>query len=533
MTTTPDTTCDLPSKSVMPLRSGARGKGLLLAASSAALVAGGAPLLSPSPAAADDVLTVTTLDDSGAGSLREAILAANADADHDTIVFAVTGTITLTSGLPKVDNYSLTIEGGGITIEANGYSALDFDSMKPDTTVSISNLTVNGARTEENGGGIRVDAEQWGGIHSIDIFDVTVSNNTTTGRGGGLYLYGADSIVLDNVTVTGNTAESGNGGGAYIGNSESVTIRNSSFTSNDGSDGGGIFINGWNSLYEQKVVTIENTVISSNTASGCGGGIGIEGGGGNYVTLAVTLSRTTVSGNSSDCGGGIETSQNQGGTLEILSSTIANNTTTGWGGGLYIQDDWTTTIANSTISGNHAVDGSGAVYGAMAGLYLIASTVVENTTDGRIGGLELGGPAFLFSSIVAGNSGYDLAPYDSSPYPLYAIESIIGSIDPALDFTAGAGTQTGVDFAALDLGPLADNGGPTLTRSLGATSIAIDAAGSGSDLPSFVGNGFDQRGNGFVRIVGGLLDVGAFEVQSDPAPTTTSGGDPVVPEFTG
>jgi hypothetical protein len=58
------------------------------------------------------------------------------------------------------------------------------------------------------------------------------------------------------------------------------------------------------------------------------------------------------------------------------------------------------------------------------------------------------------------------------------------------------------------LGPLQDNGGPTLTMALLPGSPAIDA-GDNTDAPDF-----DQRGPGFPRIVNGIIDIAAFEVQA-------------------
>src|SRR5262249_41121260 len=66
------------------------------------------------------------------------------------------------------------------------------------------------------------------------------------------------------------------------------------------------------------------------------------------------------------------------------------------------------------------------------------------------------------------------------------------------------------DLLDLDplLGPLQDNGGPTLTMSLLPGSPAIDA-GDNTGAPVW-----DQRGHGFRRIVDGRIDIGAFEVQA-------------------
>jgi hypothetical protein len=64
------------------------------------------------------------------------------------------------------------------------------------------------------------------------------------------------------------------------------------------------------------------------------------------------------------------------------------------------------------------------------------------------------------------------------------------------------------------LGPLQDNGGPTLTHALLPGSPAIDTGDPNPDDPPE----FDQRGPGFLRIVNGRIDIGAFEMQATGAP---------------
>src|SRR4029077_17748746 len=86
-----------------------------------------------------DIITVTNTNDSGPGSLRQALVDAN---DGDTIEFAVTGTITLMSGQLLVDK-SLTISGPGansFTVDGNANSGVFF--IDSGTTVAISGLTI-------------------------------------------------------------------------------------------------------------------------------------------------------------------------------------------------------------------------------------------------------------------------------------------------------------------------------------------------------------------------------------------------------
>jgi len=92
--------------------------------------------------------------------------------------------------------------------------------------------------------------------------------------------------------------------------------------------------------------------------------------------------------------------------------------------------------------------------------------------------------------------------------------SLIGVAD-GLTITGNVGNLTGTTASPLDplLGPLQNNGGPTETHALLPTSPAIDVGD-----PSFVSlPNYDQRGFAFERIVGGRIDIGAFESESDAA----------------
>ena len=101
-----------------------------------------------------DVITVTNTNDSGSGSLRQAL----ADASNgDTINFAVTGTIGLTSGELLVD-HSITISGPGAeNLAVNGNSKSRVFHIGSAQTVTISGLTITNGDASDNGGGIDND----------------------------------------------------------------------------------------------------------------------------------------------------------------------------------------------------------------------------------------------------------------------------------------------------------------------------------------------------------------------------------------
>ena len=169
----------------------------------------------------------------------------------------------------------------------------------------------------------------------------------------------------------------------------------------------------------------------------------------------------------------------------MTNSTLSGNT--GYGGGVY--NSGTATVTNSTLSGNAAAFGGG-IWNT--GTATLKNTIVANSPSGNN----------CYGPITVG--GYNL---DS-------------------DNTCGFGTSnnslSGVDPM---LGPLADNGGPTETHALLEGSPAINK-GNNAFAVDPDGNPlqFDQRGQGFARIVGGSVDIGAFEVQgigSEPPPTGT------------
>src|SRR5262249_44928302 len=143
--------------------------------------------------ASGDVITVTNTNDSGPGSFRQAL----ADATNgDTIEFAVTGTIGLTSGQLVVDK-SLTISGPGAdSLAVNGNAKSRVFYVGPDAILTISQLSItNGNATTDFGGGIYND-------HSA----LTLNNCELTGNsadaGGGIYtagtLSGGATLILNN-----------------------------------------------------------------------------------------------------------------------------------------------------------------------------------------------------------------------------------------------------------------------------------------------------------------------------------------------
>ena len=471
--------------------------------------------------------TVINTNDSGAGSLRQALADAN---DGDTINFdsSLNGqTITLTAGQLDV-NKSLNITGPGpnqLTVarsSANGTPNFRIFLINPGKTVSISGLTMTNGQPSGN-----FPDDSGGGIYN-DHATLTMNNCTLSGNsaiwGGGIYNAGFNpggsaALTVSNSTVSGNSANQtiGRGGGGIYNDgdnngSATLAISNSTLSSNSAPYGGGIVNDG--TFAGNAALTIDNCTISANSATGTGsafgGGIYNDGDSGGSATLSI--SNSTVSGNSAGQGGGIVSNA----TVTINNSTLSGNTALNSGGG--ILNRGALSVSNSTISSNSALSslsfpsGGGGIFTAGT-LTILSSTVKDNSNpvfNGSGGILNYG---ISGSSVV--NIGSTILQTSASGYNLgfFGTESTYNSLgynlsnDSGGGFLTGAGDQINTDPL---LGPLQNNGGSTFTHALLSGSPAIDMGDPKFTPPPF----FDQRGSGFSRVVNGRIDIGSFEVQT-------------------
>jgi hypothetical protein len=320
-----------------------------------------------------------------------------------------------------------------------------------------------------------------GGLRNTGMLTVTgssLSGNTASGSGfvygGGVYNSG--TLTVSNSTLSGNTADYGGAIAAF----GTVTVSNSTLSGNFGRIGGGI--------YNFGTLTVSNSTVSGNTASSSGGFPALGGGIFNLGTL--TVSDSTLSGNT---GSGIYND----GTLTVSNSTFSGNTA-GIGGGINSEGNSPVTLTNVTLTANRA----GSVGGGLA-VFTALKPVLHNT-------------------LIAGNF---RRPTGTAPGDVWGMldpsgdNNLIGDGTDMTGLVNGVhGNQVGTADNPIDprLGPLADNGGPTLTHALLPGSPAIDAGNNA------YATDFDQRGPGFPRIVNGIIDIGAFEFQgAGPGPSTS------------
>ena len=151
-----------------------------------------------------DVITVTNGDDSGPGSLRQALADAN---DGDTINFDPSvGTVTLTTAELAIDK-SLTLSGAPqmVTVARSSQTEFRIFHVIPDHSVEIDGLTISGGHiTGDNGGGILNDNSTLTIAHCTVNGNAIVSATSEDNFGGGIHNSG--TMTLNQVIVNNNNA---------------------------------------------------------------------------------------------------------------------------------------------------------------------------------------------------------------------------------------------------------------------------------------------------------------------------------------
>ena len=465
-------------------------------------------------------LVVDTLADESDGdfsagdfSLREAVEQANLLLGTQTISFAPAltagGPATITLGGTELRITSdLTIAGPGadqLTINGNDQSGiflLNDSNSSVKKLVTISGLTMTGGHRDLGGAILSYEsltvsnctisgntARSGGAIQNefgiLAVNRSRISRNTaTSGIGGGIANNFGQTTVKQSA-IADNTATHGRGGGIASSNG-TLTVLQSTISGNSATDGPG---GGIGTFYDTGTLTIAQSTISGNTAINQEGG-GLHVYGSRSRVQSVTIQQSTISGNVSgnSCGGVSVVNVND---LQVSQSTIFGNQAS-WDGGLRFRDLNSATVTNTIVVGNVLTDRSPHDIGGMLTLTSASKNNLIGSPD-RAGGLIHG---------VNGN--------------------IVGQPD-------GLGGRKALDAASVLNTTLADNGGPVKTHALVGGSLAINA-GNNSVIPADSADldgdsnsteslPFDQRGNGFLRVLGGTVDIGAIE--STPRPSVT------------
>jgi len=405
---------------------------------------------------------------------HETVLSGDIDGDgtlENNSIHVVTATDV--NHLARLDGFTIT--GGNADLMESLITSIGAGMYNTNSNPILSNLNFIG--NSAWGGAGMYNAQS-----SPTITNVIFSQNTA-GDGGGMYNINS-SPTLTYVTFTDNE-----GGGMYNINS-SPTLTYVTFTDNEGG--------GMNNEYGSP--TLNHVLFLTNSS--------LRGGGMRNFSCSPEMSNVSFNGNTATRGGGLSnvyssptlinvtffenraidaTSQsglgggmaNYNSSPELTNVTFSANSSSGHGGGLYNEETSNPLLNNVTFTGNSATDDGGGIANFGQSLdYLPSNPVLSNTI------LWENSPDQIFNS---GNSSASVS---------YSV------------IQGGCPTGASCDVIITDdplLGPLADNGGFTMTHALRAGSSAIDAGD-----PDFCPD-TDQRG--VKRPLGSGCDIGAYEYE--------------------
>jgi len=388
----------------------------LAACLAVALGAAAGSLVAPAPTvaaplASGSTFLVTNCNDSGGGSLRNAVS------------MAVSGDTVDLSGLSCS---TITLTTGAII------------SVVKDISI-VNNATATGTNIDAN---FKGQAILHTGTGSLTLKGLTVEHGYKYLAGApvkGACIYSAGSVSLTQVTVDSCTARSGTGavfGGAVYARGSLSTdhahiVRSAAYSSSGPMRGGGAFAGG--TLLVKYSDFSNNRTGKANTNS-AGGGI--------YAAAGAIVNRCTFANNYAHGGGGLNITSNGGFSSTITSSTISGNFATSVGG---VFSNEPLTLRNSTIAFNTASDNTlGAGLHATAPASIVSTIIARNV--GSIAADDLG---TSFGATISGDHNLIMASKVAVPADTLKAEP--------------------------GLLPLALNGGPTLTHSLLNGSVAINA----------------------------------------------------------
>jgi N-acetylneuraminic acid mutarotase len=351
----------------------------------------------PTPTATPTVITVINTNDSGPGSLRQAL----ADANYgDTIQFAVSGTIALTSGELLVE-HDITISGPGTeNLAVNGNANSRVFHIGSGHTVTISGLTITNGQALD-GGGIFNDHAR------LTLINCAIDRNNGGIRGSGIYndgdRSGFASLEIDNSSVRGNSGTVAIYNDANFGGHATLVITNSMLSDNVGD------------------------AIRSNACGSPHGG-----------SPQVQITSSTVSGNSggalfNDC---------------FSNAGISNSTISGNAAGVH--NIWNMGIGNSTFSNN-------------SGINIYNETVLGQPPSVAIGNTVLNaGPSQpnIFNNGIISSNGYNILNDDGGGYFNGPGDQI--NTDPMLGPLQDNGGPT-FTHALLPASPAINAGNPNFT----------------------------------------------------------------------
>lgn len=366
------------------------------------------------PAANAATFTVTSTNDAGAGSLRQAVIDANANPGFDTITISLTfpaTSIFIDSTILVTDGVFFQGSGAAnLLISRSGdFEILDFTMASADQDVVISGINFDGGSgTTQRGLNFRNATP----VRNLSIQSSEFANFVTTVRGGAVDISGLSGNLIINDTDFHDNISTGNANAPSLFaqgiDSGFVSVSSCDFYDNAGESGAGLEI-----MFSDAEVTVNDSTFNDNQTTNAGAAAllyGLAGvtirrtsfdnddstgniGGALYTSTIsgeVSIEDSSFSDSSSPSNGGAVAATSVGG-LSIIDSTFVNNTSGFDGGAVWADTTGESLVSGSSFSLNDAQFGGALAFTDMNdGVGLVGSTFDQNNATGLGGALYVG-----------------------------------------------------------------------------------------------------------------------------------------------
>lgn len=292
---------------------------------------------------------VTSTADSGVGSLRQAVIDANANPGADVITFALSAcpcTIAVSSTISISE--ALQIVGPGMDqLSISGGNSVRILQVAPQAApLSLADLTLRDGYSSQNGGAMDSQAP-------VFLSRVKLTGNLAVGTGGAINSSGdlslVDSFVEQNVSQF-------QGGGIYSAGSAAVVVTRTTFRGNQAQSVGGALIG--------DLPDISDSVFEQNTANADAGAI--------LALSGISIVGSTFAGNSAGSDSGAVHSW---GPATITGSGFLANTAGRFNGAVFANG---VSVASSLFDGNVALAPTGAALTSSVDTIIVSSTFSNN-----------------------------------------------------------------------------------------------------------------------------------------------------------
>jgi len=374
------------------------------------------------------------------------------------------------------------------TIHNNGQGGVECSQSCNQLYVENSQITDNG-QTAIAGSGGGIVMPFWGqgfpgSEPQVTIIDSTVSGNVADHPGGGLWVLASEQLdgTTPTTSISGSTFADNTvtcagceGGGLAI-QAGNAIITTTDVTGNDTpGDGGGLWFDkpANHNFTTEPTFTMSSATVSGNSAGQAAGGLYVH-------SISANLAGLTIADNTAGTdAGGLEVGGHaplQAGSAIVSFTTISGNSAGGSGGGATVDfpDGSEAIFFNSTLTGNEAGVAGGATATSALVTAAFGSTTIAGNTAPQAANIGHSGPVTIDRSVIAeplgGGTNCDVLPAVAQAPSVNS-----GGFSWASDTSCSLGPSDVEDQGGdPQLGPLADNGGPTLTRLPADTSPLVD-----------------------------------------------------------